>query len=180
MLQDAQELFRKCKVAFTTIYSELMDIRARLKGDSDLETHADIAMAMKSCYKYVDDLRKELKRTQEQSERIACILWLKDSDGDPIRTDYVTAIPRIKQMAAIPKRSSSPLEYSRLMTFLGVPEELWGDDAVEEVVRVHWPGFVEYLTKLAEDGLPMPDGIDPDKTYPVYSLTLRQKKEVDE
>lgn len=136
---------------------------------------ADAAFAMREIYNYLDDLRKEVKANKELCERMTCLLWARTSTGDPVRTPFVTATPCIKMTASIPKRSTNLEAWEALMRFLKIPEELWS----EEVVRPHWPSFVEYTSKLLEQGKPLPDGIDPNKTYPVYSLTLRGKIDVD-
>jgi hypothetical protein len=60
------------------------------------------------------------------------------------------------------------------MEHLGIPEHM----AAGDVVRPHWPGLKEYLTKLAQQGLPLPPGIDPQKTYSEYTLEVRKKKGV--
>ena len=33
---------------------------------------------------------------------------------------------------------------------------------------------------LAEEGKPLPPGIDPENTYPTYSLVIRSKRDLDE
>ena len=43
-------------------------------------------------------------------------------------------------------------------------------------MRMHWPSMVEHLSALAEEGKPFPPGVDPDKTYPIYSTTIRRKE----
>jgi hypothetical protein len=158
------------------IYRELSQLKEQSLKCGDMQELADRAYALRDMHKYVDDLRKELDQTKSVCERIACLLWAKDSEGDPIRTDHCTASPKIKYMASLPSRTRDPEAYANLMGHLGIPDGLLPED----VVRPHWPGFVNYMTRLAEEGLPLPEGIDVDKTYPVYSLTIRGKKGVNE
>lgn len=174
MLQKAQEIYAKVLKAHREIYSKLAPLRATSARLNDIKELADTAYAMNKAYAYLDDLRKEVKGTKELCERMACLLWAKLNEGDPIRTKHVTATPNIKMTASVPKRHKDPEKFEALMRFLKIPQELWE----LEVVRPHWPSFIEYTSKRLEAGLPLPDGIDPSAVYPVYSLILRGRLEV--
>lgn len=105
--------------------------------------------------------------------------------GDPIRTENVTATPDMKVNASIPTFEKQPFQYAELMTYLGVDSCLWDKGVVltelgeehTEVVRVHWPGFQSLITRLKAQGLPLPNGIDPNATFTEFALRMRKKGE---
>jgi len=179
MLTQAQQVFQIARDAHGDAYGNVHQLAEQLPTMSSQGELADTALAMREAARYFKDALKEVEKIRELAERLACLLWLKDAVGDPIHTDHVSATPQVKTMASVPKRSTQPEQHAALMQWLGVPDHLWAADG-PEVVRVHWPSFVELLTTNAEQGKPLPDGIDPDKTYPRYSLTMRRKKDVDE
>lgn len=171
MYDPAKSLFTKSRKAHKEIYEELVRIKVFIKQCGRMEEQADVAYAANEAFKLLDDLRKEAQVIRELAEKIGTALWVKVSNGDPIRTDYVTATPRVKMTATLPKKSKDPVAYATFMRFLKIPEDI----ADAEVVRPHWPAVVELLSKLMEEGKPLPPGIDPDKMYPVYKMTLRGK-----
>jgi len=179
MLTTAQEVFSAVKSLHAEVYGHLLALKSGTQTSNDKEELADLVLAMKHSLKYLKDLQKEVNQCANMAERIACLLWLKEGTGEPIRTEYTTATPTIKEVAAIPTRRKNPEAFAALMRGLNVPADLWIDSDVDEVVRVHWPGFVEYMTRRAGAGLPLPAGIDPHKVYPLYSLTVRKTKEID-
>jgi hypothetical protein len=143
-----------------------------------LEELADLVYALRKLEEMFDDSRKQAKRAKELMEKIACLVWMKRADFEPIRTDYVTASPNIRQICSAPTRKKDPEGFKNLMDHMGIPEDVW--NRPEELVRPHFPGFAAWISELAENGLPLPKGIDPDKTWPVYSLRLKPKKGVNE
>ncbi len=175
MKQEAVSLYEAFIAAHADLYLPLKRLRERMQRTNDMHELVDTVLVLREMYKYADDLRKEIQRTRDVCERITCVIWAKGTDAEPIRTAYVTASPDIKYMASIPKRKTDPEKYAALMNFLGIPDQLWRTTG-PEVVRAHWPGFVDYVSARMEAGLPLPDGLDVEKTYPVYKLTLRRKK----
>lgn len=171
------------------LYDEVLELRAKVQMALAVETDAlqkearlgelaDIAYAASQMETLFDDSRKECKRLRETSERLACLYWMRRGNTDPIRTPWVTASPNMSQFASCPRRRVEPEAYAALMNHLGIPEDVWQRE--EELVRPHFPGWVAYLTELAEAGKPLPPGIDPNKVYHKYSLRLRPKKGVNE
>ncbi len=153
-------------------YATLILERGEIETCSDMELLADKVYALREISRLADDLRKESHSLMEVASKIACIIWTAHSDGDPIRTDLCTATPKIMQGAYIPKREKNPKEYYALMQYLGIPKEV----SERETVRVHWPSFCELLTEKSEKGEPLPGGIDPNKLYTKYSLSIRAKR----
>lgn len=145
-----------------------------------MHEQADYAYAFREIYRLADDLRKEAQLNKDLSEKIACLLWVKDGTGESIRTEHCTCTPKVRMSAKIPKKSHDPEDYANLMRFLQIPESVWNiPDEDFEVVRIHWPGFIEYVSKLLEEGKPLPPGVDPEKSHPLYSLTILGRSPVD-
>ena len=62
------------------------------------------------------------------------------------------------------------------MDYVGVAKE-----AVEDkCVKPHWPGLVERISNETAMGKPLPPGIDPNSSYPVYSMRIRAKQNLDQ
>jgi len=140
------------------------------------ETLADMAICLREISRLADDVRKESNSLREQMERIACARWVQahlndPGNADPIRGELAIGTPDVKQMVSLPRRDTP--EYQQLMGYLGVPAQLLKAD----LVRPHWPGFTDYVTKLAEEGKPLPPGIPKGKVYSVYRLALRKRAE---
>jgi hypothetical protein len=110
---------------------------------------------------------------------MACLVWVTKESDEPIRTEYVTASPDVKQMVSLPRRRSNPEGYATLMRYLGIAQELWDvDEESHAAVSFHWPGMIDYVSTLLAQGKPLPPGVDPTSTYPVYKLGLRPKREM--
>ena len=87
-------------------------------------------------------------------------------------------------MVAIPHKRRDPDKYAAFVKSLGIPAHLAvlnnPDDKNEHApVDLHYNGVCEYVTELQRQGKPLPPGVDPEKTYPVFKLKLRKKKAVD-
>jgi hypothetical protein len=146
----------------------------RIHSEGDIKELADMAYALKRIEEMFCDIEKRTRNTYELTERLLCMLWAKSGDSDPIRTEHCTVTPRIRMAAQIPKKGTP--EYEELMTSLGIV----GEAASSDAVRPHWPGLVEYVTGLLAAGRQLPKGIDTSKTYPVYGVTIRQRKGITE
>lgn len=156
-------------------YERILELEELVKACADQGELADFALVLHEMEQQYDDLRKQARKVREAAEKLCCLLWLKNSDdGGPVRTEHVTATPRILQAVNIPKKETK--EYAELMESLNVPPEVWQND----LVRVHWPGFVEHFTKLLEDGKQMPKGVNPNKRYQTFGLVLRKKPSKEE
>ena len=147
---------------------------ANLHNEGDIKELADMAYALKKIMEIFDEVEKRTRNTYELAERLLCMMWAQAGDSDPIRTPYCTITPRIRMAAQIPKKGS--VEYEELMKALGITVELQATDAV----RPHWPGLVDYVTELLTNGRQLPPGVDPNKTYPVYGVTIRPRKGITE
>lgn len=145
-----------------------------IHNEADIKELADLAFALKKISELFDEMEKRTRNTYELAERLLCMMWAQVGDSDPIRTEHCTITPRIRMAAQIPKKGTP--EYEELMKALGIGVELQKTDAV----RPHWPGLVDYVTELLTSGRPLPPGVDASKTYPVYGVTIRQRKGITE
>lgn len=179
MKQEATDYYSLVQKLYEEHVKRLPQLQESIKRCTDLKELVDYAFAMNRASKFLDDMRKTCDATEMLCERLACLIWVAAEMTGPIRTEHCSATPNIKMIATIPKRSTHPAEFEALMTFLGIPKNLI-DEEQGEVVRAHWPGLVSYLSRLMSEGKPLPPGIDPQKTYPEYHLTLRPKKGVGE
>ncbi len=179
MKNELRKLYRKARIFHEMAYGVVLQTRQRTVGGAvSLDELADSAFVAREIAVLANDLRKEFEAAQGLLEKIACLAWVTAHAGEPeqaepIRAELVVATPSLKQMASLPRLKKDPKAYNRLMLHLGVPE------ACRELVRPHWPSMVEHLTNLAEQGRPLPPGIDPNKTYPVYKLTMRRRPDVE-
>jgi hypothetical protein len=150
------------------------DFIKKLHEEADIAELADMAYSISQIMRMFDEIEKKTRNTYELAERLLCMLWAQQGDSDPIRTSHCTITPRIRMAAQIPKKGTP--EYEELMSSLGIDTALQATDAV----RPHWPGLVDYVTELLTNGRPLPRGVDPNKTYPVYGVTIRPKKGITE
>ena len=185
MHPTAQEIYRKARELHETIYKLAVELTAMVPQNSN-EENCDLAYAMREADKYVDDTRKEMTRLSKLAQSIVCLKWSQLAGGKPIKTDYCTGTPVPKICAHIPTVEKDPKNYRALMTYLGIDPMLWDEGKVisplgeeeTEVVKVNWPGFQALVARLAANGLPLPDGIDPNETYTLPEVRLLKRKGV--
>lgn len=180
MLPRCVELFKTVKTAHAATYRLIKMLMADLQSTGDVRETADMVYAAKDAQKFAEDTVKELRGLIELVEKVTCILYVKAGSLDVLRTDHCTATPRVGMMASLPRRKTDFESYKKLMDFLKVPENLWHlPEGERGPVDFDWKGITQLLTDRAEQGLPLPPGIDPSKTYPVYRVTCHPRKEVD-
>jgi hypothetical protein len=156
------------------------DLRKMVMTCASVEEHADTSYALRETADFVEDVRKRCEAIKKLAEQIACVLYTQMGMKDTIRTDYCSATPDIRTIVTIPRKSSDPENFGKLMTFLGVPPELWNAPEESTVVKPHWPGLMAHLHRMQIEGKPLPPGVDPNKTYPEYKLIVRKRKGVSE
>lgn len=177
MHKIASEAYAAMKAHHEVAYRQLKQIDELVRGEVDKEELADAAFALKMTGDLADDIRKMAKVTQELAEKMCCAKVLAEGHTGTINTPFMRVSPDIKTMAAVPSKRRDPDAYEKLMGHLGIREDLLKNDAV----RPHWPGLVEYVSECASVGRPLPPGVDPSSTYPVYRLARwRKKKEPDD
>jgi hypothetical protein len=174
------EAYKKTVEYHEYMHLFLTSLHENIVTEHDMESATDIAYGLQKILQMVKDTEKDTRIRQQLAEKMACVLWVKDGgEKSNIKTDYVTGTPDVKMIASIPRRDKEPDAFFALMDHFGLPRDLFpGEDA--DVVRPHWPGVVAALSKEMSEGKPLPNGIDPNKTYPKYELRLHGKKGVDE
>lgn len=179
MREDMVAVYQRLRNVHAEVYATVSQVREQMKQVCDIDEHADVVYACHETMKYLDDIRTEINKLNDQCEKIACAIWVREGTGETIRTSFCTVSPEVKIMASIPRKKTDPDSYNAFMRSLGVSDDVLRQP--EDVVRPHWPGLVEYVSRLAAAGKPLPPGVDPDKTYPVYTLHIRAKRKgVDE
>jgi hypothetical protein len=178
MLEILLKRFRATKKLYSDVYGEIVQINRQVGNTIDVGKLADIAIVCRETAKLLADLDKEYRKTQELCERLGCMLWVSMSDegnAETVRGKLCTATPDLKMTATLPSQKQEPEKYAQFMDSLGVPKELYE----RGVVQTYWPRLVDYITNLAENGKPLPPGVDVEKTRPQYRFILRLKKGVD-
>lgn len=180
MKTELVQLFRAIRLLYSDHRPKLTRLDAEIRVSRDLGELADITYALKEYAKLLEALRKTVAAETRMAERMACMLWMQGESTEPIRTDFVTASPRISISAKLPTRRKHPEDFAKLMEFLKIPREHWDVDEEESVVvDIHFKGFAAMISDRAAKGLPLPPGVDPKQTMSEYFLTCRGKKEVD-
>ena len=176
MLPEAQAAYKIIKQAHAEFYSAIKKIPTVLPDEKEL---ADIHYAMKECVKFLEDMRSEARKVSDIVTKCACMIWMQEGGGDPIRSEYCTATPDVKQMTNLPRKSHNPERFATFMTALGIDEALWNREG-PPAVELNWNGMVELVSERLSQGLPLPEGIDPSATYSIFKLHIRGKKGVEE
>lgn len=174
MRDEALSLYARMKQLHEDFYKELLTLRAQTKNPRSLEEIADTVFILKKTHELSNDLRKELDGATKLFEKLACLLVTQLNHFDTIRGELTSATPKCKMAVNFPSISKDPEAYYDFCAALGIDREL----ASKEVFRLHWPGVSDYLSDLQAKGEKLPEGIDPDKTYPIYSLVCQPARGV--
>lgn len=174
MLQQAKDYYKLVFDFNMELQRQIPAMQELLQTGMCLEEQADLHYAIHRAFEMLEETLKHMRVVENLSTKVLCLKWSLQSNGDNVKTDYVTATPQVTEMPKMPSEKSSPDEYRRMMADLGVPLDMVEND----VVRPHWPGFKDMVHTLAEQGLPLPDGCDLTSSYPVYKVRLRKKKGV--
>jgi hypothetical protein len=183
------ELYKHIKSFYAEMLPKIDGVSRQIneaKTNRKLEDFVDIAYAMREIAAFADELRKQAARVQDISEKVACLIWVEDSEKDlgsgvdtVIRTDYATGTPQIQFMGRIPDKKKNPEEFRKLMEFFEVPALLYEGEG-SSAVKFHWPGLIDTISNLLAEGKPVPPGIDGENLFPVYSMHIRKRKAIDE
>lgn len=117
------------------------------------------------------DLAKEYEALTTTISQVLTIRWMVQIGSPPeIETsDGYTAMPKPGQTANLPTPRSEA--YNALLTHLGVPPGVIAQD----LLRVHWPTFNEYLTESNAAGAPPPPGIESDRVRNKFNVQFSVK-----
>ncbi len=169
--------YTEMKQVYLSCYELLVNLRDDLRtGKYKVEDIVNFIYVMREISKLTNDLRKETDGISHMFENTACMLYTVAKKTDPIRASLATGSPDVKLGVKIPNREREPEKFYALMNFFDVPS-----DALEKkVTKPHWPGICEQVSIMAEEGKPLPPGLDPDDTYPTYRVTIRGLQDIDE
>jgi len=169
--------YAKMKKVYLSGYEQLSIIRDRAKDCKyNVEDLVNLVHVSREISKLANDLRKEADGIARILEGIACVVNLTRGEGGPIRATLATGSPSMTLGVKLPHRERNPEAFQELMNYFGI--EL--NSLTDRAVRPHWPAICEIVSVLAEEGKPLPPGIDPDATYPTYSLRIKSKCDLDE
>lgn len=172
MHQSSKDFYREVLEFSLRLQQEIPDLLEAVEQEKTLIELADTAYAIRRSFEVLEDALKHLRSLKTASEKVLCLRWALQAEPTAIRTEYTTASPECTDMPQIPSRKTAPEQYKRLLVELGCKPEMAEDDTV----RPHWPGLAEYFRKLNAEGRPLPAGVDPSKTYPVFSCRFLKKK----
>jgi hypothetical protein len=164
MKPEMLKLYETVKATHAQSYSAMIELRNALSDESEMTELVDAALVLRDGAQMLDDLRKELNKLRDVTNKRCCMAWLT-SDGDPIRTTYATGMPKVKQVPRMPKHGSE--EYEQLCAAYGFDPRL--------PFRPHWPSMVEDISERLAEGRPVPEGCDPNAVYQVFDVELRSK-----
>lgn len=169
MLTPCKNFYGMARGAHQQLYGLMLQMNRLLQQTTELTELADAVFALRKTEELLEDTRKECSKLLELAEQVTCIRWLACSDHEPIRSEYCTASPDVKQTVAIPSKSSP--EYAALLKHYGIPE---GSPFVP-----HWPSLLKQVSADLAAGGSIPPGCDPNKMIRVCKVrTLTKKKPI--
>ena len=156
-------------------YRLLSVLRDRVKDkEYTLSQTLDLIYVLRETSKQLDDLRKEANGVEAIMINIACLLYLTKGGRTPIRGKLAVGSPNVKMNARIPHMKRNPEEFAALMKYFKIPI-----GPVEEgILKPYWPSMMEHFSKCAEEGRPLPPGVDPSSQYPEYKMRVSHKKDL--
>lgn len=144
------------------------------------EELADTLMALKKSFELMEESYKAVKRIYKTLEgRFVerCSLQIQ-TDGKlsvlTTRTEWCTATCRAEIHSPVPTLEKDEKIYRALCKYMKLPQEV--EDA--GAVKFSWEKIAECLTKDAENGLPLPEGISSQDTFITKTVVIRQKKDL--
>lgn len=154
-------------------YVALQELREELAGCSMADIGDQIFLLKKAALR-LNDLASEMKGVVRLAERLFCMGAIATNDASTVRGKIASSTPKIMHAVRIPSYAQQPEKYSKVLQFLGVPED------VSDLFKPNWPKMVEFFSDLIDEGAQLPPELDPTKTYPVYSVSSRKISHVDE
>jgi hypothetical protein len=179
MKQSAVEMYKAMREAHDLAVRSIAALEREVQEhENDAAKVADIAYALREVTELADDIRKRAAALGTIAQSVACMIRIAvDVSATSITTPYCTATLDVRQIVAIPKRSTDPEKFALLMDHFKVPRELW-ESGEHAAMQPHWPGLIDLIARHTSEGKPLPPGIDANKTFPKYSLRIRGRKDV--
>lgn len=168
MLSQLITAYAEARRAHMMMCQQFVMVEQQLRGSRDMKELADAVHALKQISDLANDIKKEANRRKEFFERLCCAVWM-NGDGSPIKTEYCTGSPEVKQTVATPK-SDTP-EYADFCKHFGVDPSL--------PFRPHWPTMLDRISDDLAQGKPLPPGCDPSTVWTVFRVATRRIKPID-
>jgi hypothetical protein len=164
---------------FLQTYADIIRVKSSVEGSGPSVTDeelVDVIHLLKVLAEQADTIRKEAERLKGTTERVVCMRWVTNPNAtEIIRGKVASGSPYVSQRAAIPHPTNEPEAYQAMMKAFKVP-----DDVVQTgLLDLHWKRFQEYVTRLTAEGKPLPAGVDPNRTTPVFKVATRALRSVD-
>ena len=170
------EEYAKMKRIYLSCYGLLSTLRDELRaGKYELNDMVNVIHVMREISKLTNDLRKEADGIMHIFENATCVIYVSLNETELIRASLATGSPNLKLGVKVPNRNNEPERFYKLMNFFKVPMSSFE----ERVIKPHWPGICEQISILAEEGKPLPPGINPEDTYPTYTVRITSVRDID-
>lgn len=166
-----KRLFAQARAAHYRMCELTQELQRELVSSADLSELADAVFALRKSEDLLEDARKECGVLLTLMEKVTCLRWLADQTQkhEPIRTEYCTASPDVKQTVKTPRKDTP--EYGQLLAHFGVPAGV--------PFAPHWPSMLKRIDADLAAGKPLPPGCDPNEMLQVCVVrTLKRKRPI--
>lgn len=174
--EDAKKLaflFDSIRERMDELYQSLAVIQDKLKAGGSYKENdqVDLGIITKELEELLDQRRKDSKATKELIEKLLAFQIAQRAAQDPLSDAYAAgrlgkAELDLKKEGAPPKPGTP--QYEAFLRQMGVPDEA----IASGVIDVSYKGLSAYMTRCAEDGVAMPEGIV--QQYDRYRATFRR------
>jgi hypothetical protein len=184
MHPEAVMLFKTAK----KFHGDLYQMMGKLRRDAattpttkqGMGNLADMSYALKQTVKLCEDTRKELNQVIEAIEKVCCVIHTQIQEPGPIKTEFVSATPKVKMSASLPHPIRNKEKFEALMKALNIEDRLWNvPEGEKPAIALNFLGFSELISSYLREGKPLPPGIEQETMFPIFSLIIRPRKEVD-
>lgn len=136
---------------------------------ADLELQVDACYLIRKAREHLEDARKMLGRIESNLVNQVGYTWVLRMSAEPIRGQFATGSPDVKDVPKLPSASKDPEGYAECLQAVGVPP-----DAIDAgLLQFHFKGLGEFVARLAAEGKSPPKVFSRLGSYPEYTLTLR-------
>ena len=168
-------MYKRAKVLHDDLYAAIIGINKSMRTDT-VEDMVDLCLILRSTSELVDSSRKDCNGMKDLLTKVVCMKWANEclnmgaGKPKPIRGKLASGSPDVAQTASLPSKRNTPKDYELFMRSIGA----W-QAGNRDLVRPHWPGITVHITECLSAGKPLPPGIDPNKTFPVYKFNPLRK-----
>lgn len=175
MRDDFIKYYAKCLDVFVETNKTLDNIQRACHTSADSGLVVDAILILKKSAQCVDQARKDINRALDILQRIACV-HAAHTDANSLKGELGTGYGNASEQWLLPDREKEPETYAALMRAIGIPEE----HVRNALIRPSFSGVSELATQLAEEGKPLPPGLEHVRRVPKFSFTVRPRVDLDE